>query len=89
MKILKEETIMKRAAQITSVGDELHVKCPYEKSVVGELRLIGGRWDGDAGIWILPASSEYLVHRIVRTHFQVDGPMPQYKGKRLVELYRD
>ncbi len=65
----------------------MHVKCPYEESVVGDLRGIGGRWDRAARIWILPARREYIVHKIVRSHFQVEGPMPQYKGSKLTEIY--
>lgn len=77
----------KESAQITQVGDELHVKCPYDESVVGDLRGIGGRWEAAARIWILPARREYIVHKIVRNRFHVDGPMPIYKGRKLTDIY--
>lgn len=84
---------MKDVAQIERIGDELHVRCPYNVDVIREFRSMRGRWDANGKVWIFPARLEWLTHTVVRSHFDVDGPMPEKSPRRtqrtLQEIYRE
>ncbi len=67
-----------QTAKLTKVGDQLIIRCPYNASLVEEIRSIPGRrWNPDMKAWAVPAGSEQQVRELVRQFFQIEGEESQ------------
>lgn len=73
-------------AEITTKDQRVHIKTPFNTSLISEIKNLPGRqWDAAAKCWTVPLSEEGNAREIVRKYFQIagEGSIVQYETKRL------